>query len=95
MLYAFEEAIRIIEAYIPPDILVSIASRDAEPDMLHRSATRHALSSLFDRRQGTIRDAKIVPPTSQNQKMIENDLRHYVAPRVNLPADELRAHVNR
>src|SRR3954453_16004951 len=39
---------------------------------------------------GVIVDAKIVPPTSQNQKTIENDLRDYVTPRVNTPTDQLR-----
>ena len=38
---------------------------------------------------GTILDAKIVPPTSQNQISIEHDLREFVQPRLHLPADEL------
>jgi len=38
---------------------------------------------------GIIQDAKIVPPTSQNQKMIERDLYQYVAPRLDLPQDQL------
>ena len=41
--------------------------------------------------KGIIQDAKIVPPTSQNQKAIEIDLRQYVAPRVEIPVDQLRA----
>ena len=39
--------------------------------------------------EGVIRGAKIVPPTSQNQKMMEQDLYQFVAPRVDLPEDEL------
>jgi sulfhydrogenase subunit alpha len=39
--------------------------------------------------QGVILDAKIVPPTSQNQKTIERDLWRFVPPRIDLPNDEL------
>jgi coenzyme F420-reducing hydrogenase alpha subunit len=38
---------------------------------------------------GTILDAKIVPPTSQNQKTIENDLRQFVAARIDVASDKL------
>jgi coenzyme F420-reducing hydrogenase alpha subunit len=39
--------------------------------------------------EGLIEDAKIVPPTSQNQKTIENDLRNFVPSLINLPEKEL------
>ena len=39
---------------------------------------------------GTILDARIVPPTSQNQLAIEQDLRAFVQQHVRLPDDELR-----
>ena len=39
--------------------------------------------------QGVILDAKIVPPTSQNQKTIEGDLWRFVPPRIDLPNDKL------
>jgi sulfhydrogenase subunit alpha len=35
-------------------------------------------------RKGTIQDARIVPPTSQNQPSIERDLRDFVQARVDL-----------
>jgi coenzyme F420-reducing hydrogenase alpha subunit len=38
---------------------------------------------------GLILDAKIVPPTSQNQKAMEEDLRAFVAERVDFPKEEL------
>jgi coenzyme F420-reducing hydrogenase alpha subunit len=38
---------------------------------------------------GTIADAKIVPPTSQNQKAIENDLGRFVERHLQLPKDTL------
>jgi coenzyme F420-reducing hydrogenase alpha subunit len=38
---------------------------------------------------GLIQDAKIVPPTSQNQKTIERDLRHYVQQYLDLDEEKL------
>jgi coenzyme F420-reducing hydrogenase alpha subunit len=39
---------------------------------------------------GRIRAATIVPPTSQNQASIENDLRGFVQANLDLPDDELQ-----
>ena len=39
--------------------------------------------------KGIIQEAKIVPPTSQNQKTIEQDLWQFIPPRMNLPQDQL------
>jgi sulfhydrogenase subunit alpha len=92
MLYAFEEAIQIIEAYEPPEApFVDCELRQATG----YAATEAPRGTLYHRysidANGIIQDAKIVPPTSQNQKMIESDLREYVTPRVNMPPDQLRA----
>ena len=38
---------------------------------------------------GIIRSARIVPPTSQNQRAIEADLKDFAAPRLGAPADRL------
>jgi len=38
---------------------------------------------------GRILDAKIVPPTSQNQKAMEEDLASFVSTRIDMPDDEL------
>ncbi len=92
MFYAFEEAIRIIEAYEPPETPFIDYEMHAGTGYAATEAPRGTLyhrCSIDDR--GIIQDAKIVPPTSQNQKMIENDLREYVTPRVDLPTDQLRA----
>ena len=40
--------------------------------------------------EGTILDAPIVPPTSQNQLAIEDDLRAVVQRNVDLPDEQLR-----
>ena len=37
-----------------------------------------------------ISDATIVPPTSQNQKTIEEDLRAFVPDHANLPEEQLK-----
>jgi coenzyme F420-reducing hydrogenase alpha subunit len=39
--------------------------------------------------QGVIMEAKIVPPTSQNQGTIEGDLHQFVGQRLDLPDDQL------
>ncbi len=41
---------------------------------------------------GLITQAKIVPPTSQNQKQIEDDLRKFVPKYIHLPDDQLQWH---
>ena len=72
---AFDEAVEIIEAYVPPE--------PAHVDITPVAATGYGCTEaprgmLFHRyvmdEQGLIQDAKIVPPTSQNQKTIESDL---------------------
>jgi sulfhydrogenase subunit alpha len=89
-LYAFDEALRIIEQYEMPDK----EAFDVQP----HAATGYACTeaprgTLYHRYkiddQGQILDAKIVPPTSQNQKMIEADLWHYVVQAMHLPDEEL------
>jgi coenzyme F420-reducing hydrogenase alpha subunit len=90
ILYALDEALRIIDAYEPPD------PPGAEP--APRPGTGHGWTEaprgmLWHRysidEQGTILDAKIVPPTSQNQARIEQSLRGYVSLHAELPDDEL------
>ena len=92
MLYAFDEAVRIIDRYEPPEVPFAAC----EPSQATGyAATEAPRGTLYHRYRidgnGVIQDAKIVPPTSQNQKMIESDLREYVSPRVEMPADQLRA----
>lgn len=79
VVYAFDEALRIIEAYeqpgvpameIQPRAAIGYACTEAPRGILYH---RYCLDE-----EGKILDAKIVPPTSQNQKTIENDLWHYV-----------------
>ncbi|WP_046776710.1 Ni/Fe hydrogenase subunit alpha [Streptomyces yangpuensis] len=79
VLYAVEEALRIIDAYEPP----------ARPhlEVPPRAGTGHGATEaprglLYHRyvldASGRIADARLVPPTAQNQGAIEEDLRRTV-----------------
>jgi coenzyme F420-reducing hydrogenase alpha subunit len=79
ILFALEEALRLIQGYemprspsvpVTPRAGVGMACTEAPRGMLYH---RYAVDE-----QGTIREAKIVPPTSQNQRRIEDDLRAFV-----------------
>ena len=90
IVYAAEEALRLIDEYEQPDE----PAVEVEPRAgVGYGCTEAPRGILYHRyrldAEGTILDAKIVPPTSQNQKAIEEDL-HDVAQRfVTLPEEEL------
>jgi coenzyme F420-reducing hydrogenase alpha subunit len=90
ILYACDEALRIIAAYVEPDQpAVPVEPRTATGF----ACTEAPRGSLYHRyridEQGVILDAQIVPPTSQNQKTIENDLVGFVQRSLDLPKNEL------
>ena len=90
ILYALDEALRIIEEYAVPDR----PAVEFQPQAASGSACTEAPRGILYHRyrlndEGNILEAKIVPPTSQNQKMIEDDLWHYVAQAIDLPVDQL------
>jgi coenzyme F420-reducing hydrogenase alpha subunit len=91
LLYACDEALRIIGAYEPPDPpAVEVVPRHAAgcgASEAPRGMCWHRYE-LDD--AGTILGARIVPPTSQNQLAIEEDLRSVVARDAGLDDDELR-----
>ncbi len=85
-LFACEEALRIIAEYEMPDQpAVPIEPRPATGHGC-TEAPRGILYHFYrvDER-GLILDARIVPPTAQNQKTIEGDLWRLVASRLDLP----------
>lgn len=89
-MYACEEAIRIIEQYEMPDK----ASVDIHPVSGTGYGCTEAPRGICYHRyrmdeEGIIRDARIIPPTSQNQKTIEKDLRNFVPKHINLTNNEL------
>jgi sulfhydrogenase subunit alpha len=88
--YAYEEAIRIITEYEPPQK----ASIDIEPRAgVGCGASEAPRGMLYHRYRladdGLIRDAKIVPPTAQNQPTIEEDVRLFVTKFMDLPREQL------
>ena len=89
-LYACDEAIRIIENYEVPER----SFVDVEPCAgIGHGATEAPRGLLYHQYktngEGIIEDARIVPPTSQNQVRIEEDLRSFVEPRLDLSTEEL------
>jgi coenzyme F420-reducing hydrogenase alpha subunit len=77
VVFAFEEALRIIDEYEEPDH----PYEKVEP----RAGTGYTIDD-----SGTIQDAKIVSPTAVNQKTIERDLWHFVESNLDLPDEELQ-----
>ncbi|SNY59293.1 Ni/Fe hydrogenase subunit alpha [Paractinoplanes atraurantiacus] len=90
--YAVEEAIRLIDCYEPPsEAAVPVPPRAGTG----RGATEAPRGTLFHRYEldaaGLVTSARIVPPTSQNQAAVEDDLGRFVAGRLDLPDDRLTA----
>jgi coenzyme F420-reducing hydrogenase alpha subunit len=91
VLYACDEALRIITSYdaerepasikIPIKSAIGYGATEAPRGLLYH---RYRLND-----KGLIEDAKIVPPTSQNQKTIEEDLFDFVNSHMNMDDQEL------
>jgi sulfhydrogenase subunit alpha len=90
VLYACDEALRLIGRYEPPDPpSVDVPPREAT-GFGYTEAPRGLLYNRYRiNADGTIAGAKIVPPTSQNQRIIEADLRAFVTDRLELPHEQL------
>jgi sulfhydrogenase subunit alpha len=91
IVYACEEALRVIATYEPPDL----ASVGIEPRPGTGFGCTEAPRGIcwhrydFDA-EGTVRVARIVPPTSQNQQSIEADLLAVASSLVDQPDDVIR-----
>ncbi|MBU1881709.1 nickel-dependent hydrogenase large subunit, partial [bacterium] len=90
LVYACEEALRIIQQYeMPPNAKVEVKPNG----MTGYGCTEAPRGILYHRYvvdgHGIIRSATIVPPTSQNQKTIENDLFNFAQNNIEMPEDEL------
>lgn len=91
VLYACEEALRVIAAYdwerLPASVelekkrAVGYGATEAPRGLLYH---RYVLNE-----NGVIENAKIVPPTSQNQKTIEEDLYDFVGSNPHMANEEL------
>jgi coenzyme F420-reducing hydrogenase alpha subunit len=91
LVHATDEALALIDAYEPPDA----PAIDVFPcRAVGHGATEAPRGLLYHRYQlddqGTILDARIVPPTSQNQRAIEEDLRAVVERYMNLSDEKLK-----
>jgi coenzyme F420-reducing hydrogenase alpha subunit len=90
-LYALEEALRLIAGYAPPDRPAVEARPRAGVGCGWSEAPRGLLWHRYEiDAEGTVRDARIVPPTSQNQARIEQSLYGFVEGHASLPDDELQ-----
>ena len=90
VVYAVDEALRLIDRYEPPaPCYLEVPPRAA----VGHGATEAPRGVLFHRyaidAAGLITSARIVPPTSQNQASIEDDLRRFVADRLDLDDQQL------
>ena len=91
LVYACDEALRLIAAYEEPDVPAVPMQPVAGTGFGVSEAPRGLLYHRYRvDGEGTILDAKIVPPTSQNQRAIEDDLRDVVSRHVDLDDDALR-----
>jgi coenzyme F420-reducing hydrogenase alpha subunit len=91
VLYACDEALRIIDEYEAPDAPAVEFTPRAGAGFGCTEAPRGLLYHRYRvNEDGSIADAKILPPTSQNQKRIEEDLRYFVPRHIDLPNDRLR-----
>ena len=90
LVFAADEALRLIAAYEPPEpSFVEVVPR-AGVGYGCSEAPRGLCWHRYELDEnGLILDAKIVPPTSQNQKTIESDLHGVVERYADLPDDEL------
>lgn len=91
VLYACDEALRIIHAYEPPDTPAVEVQPTAGTGHACTEAPRGTLYHRYTiDAEGIIRDAKIIPPTSQNQRTIEQDLTRIVPRYLDLPSEKLK-----
>jgi sulfhydrogenase subunit alpha len=93
LVYACDEALRLITAYEVPEKPFA----DIEPkSSIGYGCTEAPRGILYHRYRfddhGLILDAKIVPPTSQNQKTIEEDLFRFAETNIEMPKEKLRWH---
>lgn len=93
VLYSCEEALRIIRDYEMPDAPCVEITPKAATGYAATEAPRGLLYHRYEiDEKGDILDADIIPPTSQNQKMIEDDLWKFVPQYLDQPDEKLQLH---
>ncbi|MFV2063688.1 MAG: Ni/Fe hydrogenase subunit alpha [Chloroflexota bacterium] len=92
MVHAIASAIDIIDSYSPPDAPATSWEPRAGRAAWSTEAPRGLLFHAYEVDEtGHIASARIVPPTSQNQASIEDDLRGYASSVLHLPESEATA----
>ncbi len=91
VLYACEEGLRLAQAYQEPaSPAVDIIPQAGEGHGCTEAPRGICYHGYRLDEEGRVLEATIVPPTSQNQKQIEQDLRGVVAQNLNLADNELK-----
>ena len=91
VLYALDEAVRIVQEYKEPERPYMDIAPVASTGYACTEAPRGILYHRYRiDEQGQILDAKIVPPTSQNQKTIEHDLKDFIPNYLELSDEKLQ-----
>lgn len=91
ILHACEEALGWVRSYEPPAAACAPVAPRAGVGHACTEAPRGILYHRYRfASDGTIEEARIVPPTSQNQHAIERDLFAFASTRLDIPEDELR-----
>jgi coenzyme F420-reducing hydrogenase alpha subunit len=92
IVYACEEALRLIADYEPPSRPFGPAAPRAATGLACTEAPRGILYHRYRlAADGTILEARIVPPTAQNQGVMEEDLREVATAGLDLDEDVLKA----
>ena len=91
-LYACEEALRLVQGYQPPDpSFIAIEPGAAATGHGCTEAPRGLCYHRYELdHEGLITQATIIPPTSQNQRQMEHDLRDVVQQNLALPHADLQ-----
>lgn len=90
LMFACEEALRIIDEYLPPPEPHKEVAPIAGRGMAATEAPRGTLYHRYETDAGgRIVSAKIVPPTSQNLKRIEDDLWEFLPGILHLPVEDI------
>ena len=88
--YAIEDALRLLRAYEPPDPPAVAVTPRAGRATWATEAPRGTLYHRYDvDHEGVVLEAKIVPPTAQNLRRMEEDLRQFVPGALDRSDEEL------
>jgi coenzyme F420-reducing hydrogenase alpha subunit len=91
LVFACDEALRLVEGYQPPDApAIEVVARAGVGTGVTEAPRGLLLHQYEIDREGTILRARIMPPTSQNQLTIEDDLRRVVESGLDLGDEELQ-----